>query len=158
MKWPNHWITRADAREIFMTRVEKMEHGCWEWRGAINDHGYGIVRCEDRAQRAHRIAYRLFIGHLADDVEIRHSCDNPPCVRPEHLDIGTHDDNMRDGVERSRWPSGANHWTQRRGERRKILAAATIARQSLPSGDQHWTHRDPDKARRNAESMRREAT
>lgn len=137
-----------------MARVEKMEHGCWEWRGTINDRGYGLVGCEGRPQRAHRVAYKLFVGPLRDDQELRHSCDNPPCVRPDHLSTGTHEDNMQDAAERGRMPSGDRHWTGRELERDKVVNAAETARRSLPSGDQHWTHRDLAKAQRNAEAMR----
>jgi hypothetical protein len=82
--------------------------GCWEWDGPRNDNGYGIfnaLRCGYDGARAHRVVYQHFTGEeLADDELLRHQCDNPPCVNPEHLLPGTKQDNMDDMVARRR------HW------------------------------------------------
>jgi hypothetical protein len=77
--------------------------GCWEYAGKRNDRGYGIAR----ERRAHRISYEHHHGPVPAGLFVRHSCDNPPCVNPEHLQVGTHADNMRDMVQRRR------HWRHR---------------------------------------------
>lgn len=78
----------------------------------LNANGYGHVRYEGRVVRAHRLAYVLAHGlTLADiaGIEIRHTCDNPSCINPDHLEPGTHTDNMRDMMARGRGrqPKGA---------------------------------------------------
>lgn len=75
-------------------------NGCWEYRGGRNEQGYGLVR----KTRAHRIAYEHANGPIADRRHVLHSCDNPPCVNPDHLRAGTATDNMADCLERQRNP------------------------------------------------------
>lgn len=84
----------------FMSKVEKTE-GCWNWTGALT-RGYGYFSLNGKAQRAHRVAYSLFVGPLAEDAVVRHTCDNPRCVNPAHLVVGSQADNMTDKVMRGR--------------------------------------------------------
>jgi HNH endonuclease len=87
-----------------------MSTGCWEWRGSRNENGYGIVNVRRQGAenaRAHRVVYELAVGPIPEGLVLRHSCDNPPCVNPEHLTPGTHADNSQDMVERGRhWAHG----------------------------------------------------
>ena len=81
--------------------------GCWEWNGKRNDGGYGIfnaVRLGFDGSRAHRVMFELHVGPIPDGEEIRHTCDNPPCVNPAHLVPGTHRMNMDDMTTRGRSP------------------------------------------------------
>lgn len=87
--------------------------GCWEWSGSRNADGYGIftaTRLGLANARAHRLLYELAVGPIPEGLLLRHSCDNPPCVNPDHLIPGTQDDNMKDMVERGR------HWRYGRTE------------------------------------------
>ena len=86
------------TEERFWAKVAKSE-GCWEWQGATID-GYGSFWENKRGIRAHRYSYRLHYGPFDERLVVRHSCDNPKCVRPEHLRLGTSSDNMRDRTER----------------------------------------------------------
>lgn len=71
--------------------------GCWNWTsGHIGAGGRGRIRYEGREQYAYRVAYQVYVGPIPDGMFVCHSCDNPRCVRPEHLFLGTHIDNMRD--------------------------------------------------------------
>jgi HNH endonuclease len=83
--------------------------GCWSWSGPIQKpFGYGILNVQETGRRhpkrirAHRFSYELHFGAIADGVWVLHHCDNPPCVRPEHLFLGTQIDNMRDMALKSR--------------------------------------------------------
>jgi HNH endonuclease len=75
---------------------------CWKWNGAINKWGYGIVRWKGKTVLAHRLSWESHNFRDAGDLLICHKCDNPPCVNPNHLFIGTHQDNMRDRDEKGR--------------------------------------------------------
>ena len=83
---------------------------CKEWKGYRDKDGYGRVRVAGKRVMAHRVAYAQARGLPLDAIAglvIRHKCDNPSCVNPEHLEEGTHQDNMDDKVTRNRQVRGA---------------------------------------------------
>lgn len=79
--------------------------GCWIFTGAINDAGYGIVGMGRRGEpndRSHRITYRHYCGSIPDGMFVCHSCDTPACCNPDHLFLGTNQDNVNDMVRKGR--------------------------------------------------------
>lgn len=77
--------------------------GCWHWGGARSLQGYGFIKRKDGAQlRAHRVAYELIHGPIPAGLFVCHRCDNPRCVRPSHLFLGSHPENMADMVLKGR--------------------------------------------------------
>lgn len=102
--------------ERFWAKVDKGDGtGCWLWTRATNSYGYGIfaVTAQD-TQLAHRIAWALTNGPIPEGLHCLHRCDNPPCVRPSHLFVGTALDNALDRERKSR----GNHVTgDRHGSR-----------------------------------------
>lgn len=80
--------------------------GCAEWRGRRTPQGYGVVYFGDRPHGAHRVSHEIHTGPIPEGLMIRHKCDNPPCVNPDHLETGTSEDNVRDAVERGRAARG----------------------------------------------------
>lgn len=79
---------------------------CWSWLGAGKGNGYGNVTFNGKNKPAHRHAYELFIGSIPDGMDVCHSCDNRWCVNPDHLWIGTREDNMRDCLNKGRADGG----------------------------------------------------
>lgn len=93
--------------DVFDTRYEVKETGCWEWMGAKNSYGYGIFLLPgERPARAHRVMYERRVGPILDGMVIMHICDNPPCVNPDHLKVGTKLDNNRDRIAKRRGKYG----------------------------------------------------
>ena len=78
------------------------ESGCHEWTGARYMSGYGRVKIGGVDYRAHRFVWACANGPIPVGMIICHSCDNPPCIKLEHLSLGTHDDNMADMVTKGR--------------------------------------------------------
>lgn len=93
--------------ERFWTKVAVQPNGCWLWTSAKNPQGYGSFWKSGTHRLAHRVAYGALKGPIPDGSDVRHDCDNPPCVNPDHLRTGTRSDNMRDCVERGRNPYAA---------------------------------------------------
>lgn len=76
--------------------------GCWEWQGTRDRAGYGQAKAGRKTVRAHRLSWRIHRGVIPDGFIICHKCDNPPCVRPDHLFVGTHQDNSQDMMNKGR--------------------------------------------------------
>jgi hypothetical protein len=88
-------------QERFEKRVEPSDE-CWLWTGAKTSKGYGYLKVKGKTVMAKRISYEFFVGRLVEGMEICHTCDNPPCVRPDHLWQGTHLQNMHDRDSKGR--------------------------------------------------------
>lgn len=79
---------------------------CLEWSGLRDKNGYGVVGMRSNTARAPRFVWQALRGEIPAGLIIRHKCDNPPCVRIEHLELGTYLDNTRDKIERGRGADG----------------------------------------------------
>jgi hypothetical protein len=89
--------------ESFWIRVDKKSSSeCWEWTGALTNKGYGKLSFSYKSRAAHRLSYELFYGEIADGLFVCHKCDNPKCINPHHLFLGTHKDNMVDMCSKGR--------------------------------------------------------
>jgi hypothetical protein len=100
-------ISEAD-QERFWSRVNKTD-GCWLWIGRAAD-GYGHITIAGGVRKAHRVSWTLANGGIfpARHLFVCHKCDNPMCVRPDHLFLGTVQDNVKDMIQKQRQRGGAN--------------------------------------------------
>jgi HNH endonuclease len=85
----------------FWSKVEKKE-GCWEWTAARLLNGYGVVALGKCMWLAHRASWLLHYGEIPQGMLVLHHCDNRGCVRPDHLFLGTNQDNVRDMLSKGR--------------------------------------------------------
>lgn len=104
----------ANTPEVLWSKVNKRgPDECWPWTGFVNHNGYGRTWINDRGYYAHRVIYDLANPNeiTREQTEqqryaklVLHKCDNPVCCNPAHLYVGSHDQNMKDKVERNRSP------------------------------------------------------
>lgn len=93
----------------FWSKVNKTNK-CWEWTGTKNKK-YGLFWLNGSMKRAHRVSYEMHCGPITDVDCVLHSCDNPSCVNPQHLFLGSQLDNMQDMIKKGRANKvyGENH-------------------------------------------------
>ena len=93
---------RTPAVERFWAKVDKAS-GCWWWTAYRNQWGYGVFGFHARKHSlAHRVAWEFTNGAIPDGLLVLHRCDNPACVNPDHLFLGTNQDNMDDMYKKGR--------------------------------------------------------
>lgn len=103
----------------FSSRINRLSGRCWEWTGRRDRGGYGLYR----GKRAHRFMYELNYGPIGDGRLVCHRCDNPRCVSPAHLFLGTALDNHADMKSKTRGQNQAQN----------LLEAALMVRRRLVS-------------------------
>lgn len=121
----------------FWSKVEKSSEpdGCWIWVAGLGKGGYGQFCWDGRSAGAHRFSYILHFGDIPDGLDVLHHCDNPPCIRPDHLFAGTNLDNTLDSMAKGRRASGDRNGSRLYPER-------------LKRGDDNPVRRNPEILRR----------
>lgn len=122
------------VKERFWKRVEKTG-GCWLWTGSCFPNGYGQFSLSKTSVGAHRISWLIHNGDIPTGIFVCHHCDNPICIRPDHLFLGTAQDNTRDAATKGRMAKGDRHGTHTHPER-------------VTRGDSHYSRLYPEKLAR----------
>lgn len=114
-----------DPRVRFESKVERIPfHTCWEWTGSLmtrsdEGHRYGSFYYGGRSELAHRVSWLISRGPIPEGLWVLHRCDNPGCVNPDHLFLGTQTDNMQDCARKGRAEGAqgaAARWKAKEGQ------------------------------------------
>lgn len=99
-------------RDKFKSKVELIPFStCHWWTGWTDKYGYGQTTKDGKFIKAHRAAYEIYIGPIPGGLLVCHTCDEPSCVRPSHLFVGSHKDNAADMMKKGRWANGSSRTT-----------------------------------------------
>lgn len=135
----------------FHSKFSKLEDFvCWEWSGARWSTGYGAFYLHGRQTNAHRISWVIHNQQsIPEKMDILHRCDNPPCVNPNHLFMGTCADNIADKIAKGRDARGLTHGWYTKPESR-LFGDKNPTRtrpETRPRGDKHYNHLHPENVR-----------
>jgi hypothetical protein len=113
---PGHRALVCDEMELsqvnfdrFFARIKKSQNGCWEWSGVRWKNGYGRIMVNGKRRKAHRVSFLIHNGFLTKKQLVCHTCDNPCCVNPEHLFLGSVKDNSDDKISKMRHGIGSRN-------------------------------------------------
>ena len=114
---------------------------CWPWQGAKLKTGYGVVKHRCKQYKAHRASFAIHRGQIPGGMLVCHHCDNPSCVNPSHLFLGTSQDNMTDKVQKGRQSRGEEH--------AKSIAKSEKHQSAIVRGEKHGRSKLSDDQRAN---------
>ena len=99
-----------EIKKRFWKKINKTKD-CWIWKEGCFINGYGQFRVGTKKMKAHRVVFMMINGEIPKNKIICHKCDNPKCVNPQHLFLGTHKDNALDSKNKGRRAFGLRHGT-----------------------------------------------
>lgn len=100
---------KEHIRNLYEENVIK-KPGCWDWKNKSSKHGYIVMAiASTKRLRAHRVSWMLHRGDIPKGMFVCHSCDNKRCTNPDHLFLGSSDDNVNDMIQKKRNPFGSKH-------------------------------------------------
>lgn len=114
-----------------LERRSRRRGECLEWFGTTTRGGYGLIRNGEKNVLTHRAAWQLKNGAIPDGLRVLHKCDNPPCINPDHLFLGTQSDNMLDMAKKGRHRSKTAPDSVQRGERHYAAKLSTRSAEEI---------------------------
>jgi hypothetical protein len=131
-----------DVVQYLLDRIKVNETGCFEWQKARDSYGYGV----GLRMLAHRLSWITFRGPIPDGLCVLHRCDNPCCISPAHLFLGTRGDNNRDSKSKGRNSKGDRHWSRLYPELRPIgdRNGSRTRPERVATGDRHRSRTHPE--------------
>ena len=129
----------SGSKSPLATRLRKYEvaaDGCWNWTGKQNEHGYGAITVDGKYTRAHRAVYFMLHPDANKALVVMHKCDNPRCVNPEHLQLGTVKENIMDMHSKGRFKGGAKLGNQNAKGNKGWMKGGVTSKYASKFGDE----------------------
>lgn len=131
--------TAKDIKRFWVkVAITADDEKCWEWQACKTSDRYGQIWMGHKIDLAHRVSWEIENGEIPNGLWVLHECDNPACVNPKHLFLGTNQDNIIDKVNKGRQSKGEQHGIKIRGEQQgshKVTAdKVKIIRQRYAEG------------------------
>lgn len=148
--------TRGMSLESRIAHYTSPSGECCEWVGAKNKGGYGLVSVNNKRRLVTHVVWELAFGPIPERLHVLHRCDNPACVRPAHLFVGTHATNMKDREEKKRTKTGRDshlatlsaqqveNIKAASGTQREIAARFGVSQGTVSNIKRGWKHYAPD--------------
>ena len=109
------FITKTH-REKIEKRTKVLPNGCWLWTAYKDKNGYGIMNMKSKNRKVHRVVWVINNGDIPEGFFVCHKCDNPSCINPDHLFLGTPNDNVQDMMNKGRYKCGGKpHYGEKNG-------------------------------------------
>lgn len=139
--------TQEQRERAFWAKVN-ITDGCWLWTATTNNKGYGNFKFNKKYVGAHRASWMIHNGPIPKGKFVLHTCDNPPCVNPDHLFIGTNEDNLKDMAKKGRSTRGEKNVNAVLTEERVIAIRADIRTQDAIAAAYNISQRQVSRIKR----------
>ena len=134
---PKGVYPRPSLQSRFWARIRKTR-GCWQWVGLTDEDGYGRIGVKRTMLGAHRVSWEFHRGAIPEGLCVLHTCDNPACMNPDHLFLGTNQENTHDRYLKGRSAAGENNGNAKLSRQevrdiRKLSSTGRCTRKELAS-------------------------
>jgi len=102
-------LTEKQSQRFWSKAKVGRKNKCWNWKASKTNDGYGRIQVNKENWLAHRLSWTIHNGRIPKGMHVLHKCDNPACINPSHLFLGSHLDNMRDKTKKGRGAKGEKH-------------------------------------------------
>ena len=134
-------MARSTIKERLLSKsIQNSSTGCWEWKRAKDRYGYGAISVDGVICKAHRVSFEVFCQAITNKRHVLHRCDNPGCINPDHLFLGSNLKNVADKVAKGRQYRGTRHHNAKLTASDVIAIRASSGLKLIDVAEQYGVH------------------